>query len=587
MVTESQSVAALLDKPTAAGEQRPRGGYHAYQALVQIGTRMQAGDAHSDDIFGLIVAYAKELLAGDVAWLALADPARETVRVEVATGAVCPDFAHMEVPLGAGIGGLAVDRGRPIVVRDAARYDNDLPAAVADTLRREGIRSVLCAPMPKDGAVIGALYIGTREPVAFDSAASALLSALGAQAAVTIQNARLYQTLTEQRDTLEQAFEAHRILTDASLSGAGVEKIATKLCRLMQRAVELEVYDGVPRSLRFTADGVTDLVQRGRAARQHVEADGPESCVSVPIIAGDTVLGRLRTPGGEALAPVQRKTLEHGATVIALELVKEQAVLEVEWRMQGELFEELVQATGPVPDSLRARAARVGMDLDLPHRVGVLTPCDKAHDARLIELVRRHLRGRPDSSGLVSRRDGRIVVVLADTAGREAQDVATELHQRAARARLAFSCGLSRAHTRLDIALREADAAHRLARRNRHMLINYEQLGPLRFLLDSPGTDEMLGVVEEYLGPLMAYDAQRHGDLTPTLRAFLANGGHHPSTCADCHIHGSTLKYRLGRIAAITGRDLGDPTTRFHYQLAFELLDFLELLGVAPSGRRS
>ncbi|MFD2415674.1 helix-turn-helix domain-containing protein [Amycolatopsis pigmentata] len=581
MVIESRSRAVLLDRLTTAEEHPPPGGDDAYQALVRIGTHLQAGEVHGDDVFGLIVGHVKKLLDGDVAWLALADPAEGTVRVQVAAGALCPDFARMEVPFGAGIGGAAVDRGRPIVVRDATRYDNDLPAAVADTLRREGIQSILCAPMAMDGAVVGALYIGSREVVAFDSAASALLSSVAAQAAVTIQNARLYQTLTEQRDTLQQAFEAHRILTDASLSGAGVEKIAAELGRLMRCVLDLEVYGGIPRSLRFAADGVADLAFSDRAAQQPAKADRDEACVSVPIIAGGTELGRLRALGMEFLAPVQLRTLEHGATVIALELVKEQAVLEVEWRMQGELFEELVRTSETVPESLKARAARMGMDLDLPHRVGVLTPFDEAHDARLMEFVRRHLRS---ASGLVSRHEGRIVIVLADIDG---QDLVTELHQRAARAQIAFSCGLSRAHTRLDIAVREANAAHGLARRSRHMLISYEQLGPLRFLLDSTETGETLGVVEEYLGPLIAHDAQRHGDLAPTLRAFLANGGHHPSTCADCHIHASTLKYRLGRIAAITGQDLNDPTTRFHYRLAFELLAFLELLGVSPFGQRS
>jgi DNA-binding PucR family transcriptional regulator len=584
MVIESGSRAALLDRLRTTEEHQPPSSDHTYQALVQIGTHMQASEARGDDVFELIVGHVRKLLAGDVAWLALADPAEGTVRVQVATGALCPDFTRMEVPFGAGIGGAAVDRGRPIVVRDTARYDNDLPAAVADTLRREGIQSVLCAPMAMDGAVVGALYIGSREPVAFDPAASALLSSLAAQAAATIQNARLYQTLTEQRDTLQRAFEAHRILTDASLSGAGVENIAAELARLMECILDLEVYGGVPRSLRFTADGTADLALRDRAAQQPAEAGPDEARVSVPIIAGGTELGRLRAQGMEVLAPVQRKTLEHGATVIALELVKEQAVLEVEWRMQGELFEELIRTGEPVPESLKARAARMGMDLGLPHRVGVLTPFDKAHDARLMEFVRRHLRG---VSGLMSRHEGRIVVVMADVDGQDAQDVARELHQRAARAQIAFSCGLSRAHTRLDIAVREADAAHGLACRNRHMLINYEQLGPLRFLLDATETSETLGVVEEYLRPLIEHDAGRHSDLTPTLRAFLANGGHHPSTCADCHIHASTLKYRLGRIAAITGRDLNDPTTRFHYRLAFELLAFLELLGVSPFARQT
>ena len=40
----------------------------------------------------------------------------------------------------------------------------------------------------------------------------------------------------------------------------------------------------------------------------------------------------------EELTPLQEKALEHGATVLALELVKERAQQQVEWQLQGDLL---------------------------------------------------------------------------------------------------------------------------------------------------------------------------------------------------------------------------------------------------------
>ena len=51
-------------------------------------------------------------------------------------------------------------------------------------------------------------------------------------------------------------------------------------------------------------------------------------------------------------------------------------------------------------------------------------------------------------------------------------------------------------------------------------------------------------------------------------------------------IHRSTLKYRLGRIASLTGVDLADPDARFNLQLATRTLATIRALamGSAESG---
>jgi PucR family transcriptional regulator, purine catabolism regulatory protein len=84
------------------------------------------------------------------------------------------------------------------------------------------------------------------------------------------------------------------------------------------------------------------------------------------------------------------------------------------------------------------------------------------------------------------------------------------------------------------------------------------------------------------LGPLAEHDRERGAELMTTLRAYLAAGGHHPTTSSTCHIHVSTLKYRLARIAAILDRSLTDPATRFELSLAFEIMRVLEMVGISP-----
>ena len=557
----------------------------AYEALAQIGTQIQAEQVHADAIFKTIVEHARDLLASDVAWLGLMDAAGEHMRLKVAAGARTEEFMRMEVDAGTGIGGVALEEGRAIVVRDVGSSELTLPPSVAASLGGEGVRSVLCAPMSRDGSMIGSLYVGSRELTEFSAEATSLLCALASQAAVTIENARLYQALADKHDTLEQSFAIHRMLTDASLSGAGLDAIASELTRVLERDLVLTVDTAGPRSSHYSCDGaVTPIADREDGQALPLVSD--EGLVA--IMAGPTVLGSLRAVGDQRLTALQRKALEHGATVIALELVKEQAALEVEWRMQAELLDELLRCATAIPDSLRARAQRAGIDLTRERCIAVLAPNQDGSASRLLETARRTLRCNPTLDGLITRHGDHVVVAIGDKSPGEARAAVRELQNRARLAGVPASCGLSRPRQALAAALREADAALGLAMAGHgaSAIVGYEELGPMRFMLDAPDNDEMIALVHDALGPLVEHDRRRGSDLMVTLRAYLASGGHHPTTCESCHIHVSTLKYRLSRIAAILGCSLTDPATRFQLNLAFEILRVLEMVDLAPFGER-
>ncbi len=553
---------------------------HAYQALFEIGTQIQAEEVHADTIFELIVERARSLLATDVSWLALVED-DGNVQIRVATGATTPEFMEMHVDLGTGIGGQALIQGRTIAVRDAGLYANQMPDSIRTALEHEGVRSVLCSPMLRDGTMVGALYVGVREPVDFTPESVSLLSALAAQTAVAIDNSRLYQALAEKNTTLQSTFAIHRLLTDASLAGDGLDEILNRLGELIDRDLILAVESGAPRVVRCGREGHgADLMHLTIEQAAQLAGDA-----TVAIRAGDAELGHLFAIGGNQLTPLHRNALEHGGTVIALELVKEQAATETEWRLQGDLLEELLRAGGPTSESLTRRAGAAGIDLDIDRRVALLLPQSGATGLRLLEVVQRTLRSRGASDALVARRsDDMVIVAIEDRP--DAEDLLRQVQLLAKLGGAPCAIGLSRAHTDLPAALREATAALTLSGRQQDGFINYEALGPLRFLTDAPDTDEIARVVHDLLGPLSGHDRERHSQLLPTLEVFLRTGGHQPSTCAECHIHVSTLKYRLSRISAIIGRSLADPSTRFQLSLAFELRSILRLLGQDPLSDR-
>jgi len=560
----------LIDRPSEPHSS----GEAAYRALFEIGNQIQAAEVDAAAVFTLIVDHARDLLASDLCWLSLVDQRKEHLRIAATAGSTTPDFGRMEVRIGHGIGGVAVKEKRPVAVRDSLANPRGLPEAVQRALKDEGVVSVLCAPMFREGSMVGALYVGTRSVRDFSEDSRSLLWALASQAAVTIENSRLCRELVAKNEALEQTFEIHRFLTDAALAGAGLDEIAFRIARLIDHdlAVTLDGSKGRRYSclpeVTVPADLDTDALVD--------QSSNP----AIPIVAGGTELGALWVLTASKLSPLQRKALEQGAVVIALERVKEQAAQEVEWRLQGELLEELLQAEGEFPESLLDRATRFGVDPGRGFQIAVFQ-ADQQDSVSLLHFVRQSLQRQAYAGCLAARRGDRVLAAIPSTATATCEQLVNKVLDNVQPTNIRVGISGTK---QLSVALLEAEGALGLALSGatEEQVVNYEDLGPLRFMLDAPDTREMVALVQSMLQPIAEHDAKRNGELLFTLRAFLESGGHHPTTSTRCHIHVSTLKYRLARISEILDRSLADARTRFELSLAFEVADVLEMIGLTP-----
>ena len=88
------------------------------------------------------------------------------------------------------------------------------------------------------------------------------------------------------------------------------------------------------------------------------------------------------------------------------------------------------------------------------------------------------------------------------------------------------------------------------------------------WLLASVPTPVLRSFTERLLGPLADYDARHHAELLPTLRSFLACDGSWSACASRMYVHVNTVRYRVGRIEALTGRDLSALADRVDFFLA-------------------
>ena len=182
--------------------------------LYEIGQEIIAQVAFAPTL-ELIVARAHALLQADASLLALRQEASDTFVIQAHSGTVSEAVTSTRFRPGQGLGGRIVATGLPVMV-------GDYPAEYADSPFREvvqeaGLRSWLGVPLQARDTVMGVLYVISRTPQQFRDDDQRLLIALGDQAAIAIENARLYEQVRQHSEELETlVIERTRELQEAN-----------------------------------------------------------------------------------------------------------------------------------------------------------------------------------------------------------------------------------------------------------------------------------------------------------------------------------------------------------------------------------
>ncbi|UGY95272.1 PucR family transcriptional regulator [Streptomyces gobiensis] len=122
-------------------------------------------------------------------------------------------------------------------------------------------------------------------------------------------------------------------------------------------------------------------------------------------------------------------------------------------------------------------------------------------------------------------------------------------------------------------ALEEARHARRVAaaRPGRMCAAGHEELASHVLLLPFVPDDVRRAFTARLLDPLRDYDHRHRAELVPTLEAFLDSDGSWTRCAGRLHLHVNTLRYRVGRIEQLTGRDLSRLEDKLDFFLALRM----------------
>ncbi|RNM12204.1 PucR family transcriptional regulator [Nocardioides pocheonensis] len=435
---------------------------------------------------------------------------------------------------------------------------------------------------------VGFLVVGAREHLPSGSE-QFLFQVLAQQTGIALVNAQLHaserstaaqlreanETLAETVRVLERTTDIHVRFTRVAAANEGQDGIARALYELTgfpvaveDRYGNLRAWAGPDRPDPYPKDPGArreQMLRRAMKEGRPIREGGRLVAIANP--ASDVIgVLALIDPGSQA-GDQETIAMEHGATVLAMELAKLRSLAETELRLRRDLVDELLAGTDET--SALARAQALGHDLERPHRVAVIEGNGRVHDANAFFMaVRRVARQLRAGSLMVAR--GETVVLLSDceVAWEKFRDqVLTDLGGGRCRIGVGDFCqrpaDFPRSYHEAQLALRVQRTVKASDRAT-----TYADLGVYRILAEAEDPDTVDRFVQRWLGRLLEYDAQKGAELVHTLSRYLECGGSYEATANTLAVHRSTLKYRLQRIREISGLDIGDPDIAFNLQLA-------------------
>jgi sugar diacid utilization regulator len=442
-------------------------------------------------------------------------------------------------------------------------------------------------PLRSVAGLLGHLIASSDEAPSTDE--NFLIQVVAQQTGVAVSNARLHArerataaelaatnaALEETVRTLQRSIRIHDRLTRVAVSAQGQPGIATALHELTGMAVAIEDRHGNLRAWAGPGEPhpypKESFARREQLLRRLIREGKPvRDGARLTVLASPRpdVLGVLSLIDPQRAADTADLiALEHGATVLSMELARVRGIADTELRLRRDLVHDLLGGTDD--DSAYLRADALEHDLRQPHRVVVVEGRGRTRsEEMLLHAVRRAVRDRR-LSFLLDSWSGAVVLLTAGEIDWEQLRISILSELGGGQCRLGVG-GLSARPSELPRSLREAQLALRLQQTvlSGSGACEYSKLGVFRMLAAIPNLSEVDGFVREWLGALIDYDIAKHAELVKTLTQYLEHGGNYDATALALSVHRSTLKYRLQRIRELTGLELNDPDVHFNLQLA-------------------
>jgi PAS domain S-box-containing protein len=206
-----------------------------------------------------IVERAIRLLDAKGGGIYLYDPAKREVELQVSYG-LSKDYTGTRLALGEGLSGKVAETGEPLMVDDYQRWEGRSPL-----WEGEAIGGVLGIPLKRGDDLLGVLTIDHAPGTNFQEGDSRLATLFANQAAIAIENARLFNGAQQRIAELATINQIGRAIASTMKLDQLWELIYHQTCRVMEvSALYIALYDQEREELQ----SVIDILYRQRRPKE-------------------------------------------------------------------------------------------------------------------------------------------------------------------------------------------------------------------------------------------------------------------------------------------------------------------------------
>src|SRR3989475_5262209 len=201
-------------------------------------TNEMLGIMELDRLYPRIADVAKSLDSADAAALMIVDPDEKALAIRGYSGLSAGYAKSQRIPLERAL--RHYQRPGSVVVRDL----RTAPLGDPNLIRSEGLEKVLALSLAREGELLGALHIYTRDPARdFDEIDRDLAQILAAQVSVAIANAQLFTRLQQVDEERERflSIVSHELRTPLTPLKALAQLQLVRLRRSQQRGTPMDL----------------------------------------------------------------------------------------------------------------------------------------------------------------------------------------------------------------------------------------------------------------------------------------------------------------------------------------------------------
>ena len=264
--------------PTAPTAESPETSAEVLATFAEIGEEVNAS-LDLDQVLAHTAVLIKRHIDYEMFGVLMADEEGAYLTHRFAIGYPPGLAENLRVPIGQGITGTAAATGHPVRVSDVSQDSRYINAI-------ESVRSELAVPLMFRGKCVGVLDIQSQHPDYFTKDQQRILALLASRLAVAIENARLFQKVSAQAETLLVLNEVSREIS----SILDVEELLRHAAELVKRVIDYQIlsimlYDEEQRIFRHRVD-----VKHGQRVQGKMRVAASEGLVGAAAMLREPVL---------------------------------------------------------------------------------------------------------------------------------------------------------------------------------------------------------------------------------------------------------------------------------------------------------